>query len=996
MRQGSESDIPGIYFQREPLRPNSELPRMDVAAFVGFAEKGPLHTPVTVETVAQFRDVFGDDVPLAWNEQRQRMQYSLLGGSVDAFFANGGNRCEVVRVADTADPEPGVLVSRRFPLTGVYSFEAIETDWQQAELSTRSSGTWGDGLRVGTGLETRLLPFARDEKVVERAASDWYRIAVRSVPADLGLGDLLRVDWHRAALTAFVFVERIVDDSRGMRVESAEVYWFDSAAHGLPTRLDESEGWARAQEELSLSPVSQMSIALLTLTLGVWDGETMTHQITRLRFHGEHPRFWQKLPGDYLLYNELVEAGIEEFGNDAFQFVAETRQPRFPLGGRFQSRRQQLTETLNQRSLPLTVHGSLDVSRASPPIPLTPSEAALSPAERNGLHAFRAELFLDVPLARLQTRSLSTEANFRKIHFRELLGGKSALDDASFTSRLHELSLKGVHSLYYRDAVSMIAVPDAVHRSWHNNAPPPQDSLDSPELARPEFSREGQWIEVRWPIIPGASGYVLEHVRHPEDSGGTRHRIPAVQTAGEDALLMVTHRVAVDPSRETQHEFRVFAVDRSQRSVWSRTRTLGLPERDFHRCGSLIASRLEVTLEVAGVTDDGRVQLIWHCADEGRESLALADGVQLQRSLDIDFTDPIEWNVSEFGSPPTYIDGPDGLIADATVYYRLRALADSTVGPWSNTVILQPYRLNKLVLQSPEDYRPHALIAVHTAVMRCCAARGDAAALLALPEHYHESDVVSIAQDLRGTQRRTDLVNASGVPPLNLSERAALSYAALLHPWLTVSLSISPSTAAAGAPDTSVARNQPALGSVCGKLALTANRGGAWLSVANVPLASALGLVGTSVGEALADLYHVQVSALAQVPRGFVLVSLDTLSRDKEFRSFNVRRLFNLLTRLVRREGSRYVFEPNDTEFRNRVHHQWDRLLTGLYQRGALRGRNADEAYRVVTNSALNTPGTRAQGKVFIELRVAPSRPLRFIRVLLKQTGDANIALEEM
>lgn len=994
MRQGSESDIPGIYFQREPLRPTSELPRMDVAAFVGFAEKGPLHTPVTVETLAQFRDVFGDDVPLAWDEQRQRMQYSFLGGSVDAFFANGGNRCEVVRVADTA-AEPGVLVSRRFPLTGVYSFEAMEeTDWQQAELSSRSSGTWGDSLRVGTVLETRLVPFARDEKVVERAANERYQITLRSVPADLGPGDLLRIDWHRAALTAFVFVDRVVDDSRGMRVESAEVYWFDSAALGLPARLDQSEGWARAQVELSLSPVSQMSIALLTLTLGVWNGEMMTHQITRLRFHGEHPRFWQKLPGDYLLYNELVEAGIEELGNQAFQFVAETRQPRFPLGGRFQSHRQQLAETLKQRSLPLTAHGSLDVSRASSPIPLTPSEAALSAAQRDGLHAFHAGLFLDVPLARLQTSSLSSEANFRKIRFQEWLGGKSVTDDAGFASRLHELSLKGVHSLFYRDAVSLIAVPDAVHRPWHNNAPPPRDLLDAPELARPEFSREGQWIEVRWPTVPGASGYVLEHVRDPVDLSGTRRRIPAAQKNG--GLPVVTHRVAVDPSRETQHAFRVFAVDRTQRSGWSRTRTLGLPKRDFHRCGSLIASRLDVTLEVAGVTEDGRVQLIWHSADEGGESLALADGVQLQRSLDIDFTDPIERNVSEFGSPPTYIDGPDGLIDDATVYYRLRAFADDTVGSWSNTVILQPHRLSQLVLQSPEDYRPDALLAVHIAVMRCCAARRDITALMALPEHYREQDAVNLVQDLRGALPRTDPVNASGVPPLNPSEQAALSYAALLHPWLTVSLSISPSAAAAGASEKSVARDQPALGSVCGKLALTANRGGAWLSVANIPLAGALGLVGTSAGETLADLYHVQISAVAQVPRGFVLVSLDTLSRDTEFRSFNVRRLFNLLTRLVRREGSRYVFEPNDSEFRNRVHHQWDRLLTGLYQRGALRGRNADEAYRVVTNSALNTPGTRAQGKVFIELRVAPSRPLRFIRVLLKQTGDANIALEEM
>ena len=83
---------PGIYFHTASPAPVSDLPRMDVAGFVGFASNGPLHTPVLIEDMAHYRDIFGDDIALAWNSQHQRMQYSLLGSTLEAFFRNGGQR----------------------------------------------------------------------------------------------------------------------------------------------------------------------------------------------------------------------------------------------------------------------------------------------------------------------------------------------------------------------------------------------------------------------------------------------------------------------------------------------------------------------------------------------------------------------------------------------------------------------------------------------------------------------------------------------------------------------------------------------------------------------------------------------------------------------------------------------------------------------------------------------------------------------------------------
>jgi hypothetical protein len=106
---------PGVYFQREPRPDLTALPRMDVAAFVGFAAKGPLNLPVAVEDIAWFREIFGPDLPLAWDADHKRTQYSQLGAAVEMFFRNGGSRCWVVRVAQTEGENAIVLQEFRVP-----------------------------------------------------------------------------------------------------------------------------------------------------------------------------------------------------------------------------------------------------------------------------------------------------------------------------------------------------------------------------------------------------------------------------------------------------------------------------------------------------------------------------------------------------------------------------------------------------------------------------------------------------------------------------------------------------------------------------------------------------------------------------------------------------------------------------------------------------------------------------------------------------------------
>ncbi|TIX49636.1 phage tail sheath subtilisin-like domain-containing protein [Alteraurantiacibacter aquimixticola] len=62
--------------------------RIDVPAFIGIAERGPLGAAVSVESWLQFTAVFGSFLPNAF-----------LAQAVRAFFENGGERCFVARVA---------------------------------------------------------------------------------------------------------------------------------------------------------------------------------------------------------------------------------------------------------------------------------------------------------------------------------------------------------------------------------------------------------------------------------------------------------------------------------------------------------------------------------------------------------------------------------------------------------------------------------------------------------------------------------------------------------------------------------------------------------------------------------------------------------------------------------------------------------------------------------------------------------------------------------
>ena len=168
---------------------------MDIAGFVGFADRGPIGVPVAVQDSTQFAAVFGSDVPIAWDTLHNEQAYGLLGPAVRAFFGNGGRRCWVVRVADQAAAQRD-----RFELPGVAAVDA-DDNVGAAVLYAASCGSWADGLSVTAALESAPV------QVGQFSIGDTTSFAA-AVPSGgaLNVGDLVRLRFPVQQATLYATV----------------------------------------------------------------------------------------------------------------------------------------------------------------------------------------------------------------------------------------------------------------------------------------------------------------------------------------------------------------------------------------------------------------------------------------------------------------------------------------------------------------------------------------------------------------------------------------------------------------------------------------------------------------------------------------------------------------------------------------------------------------------------------------------------------------------
>lgn len=179
---------------------------------------------------------------------------------------------------------------------------------------------------------------------------------------------------------------------------------------------------------------------------------------------------------------------------------------------------------------------------------------------------------------------------------------------------------------------------------------------------------------------------------------------------------------------------------------------------------------------------------------------------------------------------------------------------------------------------------------------------------------------------------------------------------------------------------------------IAGVIVATDAMRGCWKAPANVALADVTAAAVPVRDDQQPDFTHdVAGKSLNLIRdfqgRGTLVWGARTLSgNDADFRYINVRRFVTFVESSIAPALASYVFEPNRAPTWVRVKAEIENFLTGLWRAGALSGAKPQEAWGVrVGLGETMTPDDVANGRMIVEVMLAPVRPAEFIIIHLRQ-----------
>jgi hypothetical protein len=193
-------------------------------------------------------------------------------------------------------------------------------------------------------------------------------------------------------------------------------------------------------------------------------------------------------------------------------------------------------------------------------------------------------------------------------------------------------------------------------------------------------------------------------------------------------------------------------------------------------------------------------------------------------------------------------------------------------------------------------------------------------------------------------------------------------FAALYYPWVTV----------LGPGDKKIA--VPPCGHIAGIWARNDRERGVHKAPANEEIRGIVGVAVPLSAEDQAGLNPEGVNCLRSFPgRGVRVWGARTMSSDPQWKYINVRRLFNYIEKSIERSMQWVVFEPNDYDLWARVKRDISAFLTSTWRQGMLFGANPQDAFFVVCDARNNPAEERDQGRLFVDIGLAPSKPAEFV-----------------
>lgn len=1020
MNQSVDLRLPGVVFLPHQPAARLVLPPLDAAAFVGFAERGPLHLPVAIKDFDTYRKVFGGDLALA-REPGGRIAYGNLPRTVQAFFINGGQRCYIVRVAgDRAE-------AARFRLPGVVALDG-RSGPKLAGISASSQGTWGSHLRLASRLAVTPLP--AEACVLEKISTGNWSLHLASNhrwPSGLPLlkaGDVLRVELQDGShwLAPLVRIERLSDQDAGQsNLEQS-------------TRLHFAK-YYRVLDNLSSSPPEEVQeLELLTV-----NGKTPLRSRGLLGSDGDcvvlrlYPADVAKVKvGDIILLRMSGRpAGDPGFLARLMEIRAATDPWLSPPETAFEAVFSSFMQ-LAEEDLPLDLF-------SSPP----------------AMHTLRSVELLRLDLLiKLEQHYLPEISGlaFNTPHPR--FWGDAVLLDSSL---LNGRSTTQSRKFLYGAAGDKQVVPAQAATNWfrhlirdpYNLAPTFVETDATQELKATGFSPisalagllapTGSSLTLSRAAVEAASSYIeaaeelsctylplgLSEIFNEADP--TQFLPPESGQTGKDDLDQFDTAVFYDSRLAPPGALGSSGLGESQRNLLQTAFDLhylhGRQLRGMH--GLLFID------EVAMISMPDAVQTPWEpgvtqpalappkpsAPEREQECPAESDFMPCNLAPLLSAVEP-HYGLLDQETSVTIIGECFTTTPQTQVYFgtraaeevrvesstRLNAIAPIGVRPGPVDVRIENENGNDLLpnafnyinestqlslpLVTPhnpfEPVQDSPFLAVQQALVALCQARGDVLAVLSLPRDYDAQR----CQEWQDTFRRK-----LRLPTLNEdfsyeepTEIADLSFAAVYHPWLL--------TSDARASD--LVRGVPPDGAVCGMIAKRERERYVWVAPANRPLVEVLGLQSDISEDDWAELFARRFNLVRPESQGFRAMSAHTLSGERGLMQISVRRMLIQLRKAAIELGMDFVFQSNHELFREGVRSTLEGLLRFMFERGAFAGRNESESFRVITDNSVNPPEAIEQGRFVAVIQVAPSGPAEFITVQLTRHAGGDLLAEEL
>jgi phage tail sheath protein FI len=204
------------------------------------------------------------------------------------------------------------------------------------------------------------------------------------------------------------------------------------------------------------------------------------------------------------------------------------------------------------------------------------------------------------------------------------------------------------------------------------------------------------------------------------------------------------------------------------------------------------------------------------------------------------------------------------------------------------------------------------------------------------------------------------------------------AFAALYYPWVKIANPLPTN----GEDEILV----PPSGHIAGLWARTDETRGVWKAPANDTLRGVLDVERNITMAEQGLLNPIGINCIRPFgTRGIRVWGARTLSSNSDWRYINVRRLFNMVETTIMQGTQWVVFEPNDIKLWEGVKRTLNSFLRGLWRDGALFGATPEQAFFVKCDADTNPPDSIDEGKLVVEVGIAPVKPAEFVIFRISQ-----------